>query len=273
MCEFCMKHGAGKKWYLQAQNYAADRVRGSRRFRDGLRWLLEEKPDAAALHARRMRLLDLPIVGWAAKRFITAKMKPFHFGQVLSLADVERAFGLADEINLFPCACRRQLKGRRDERFCFGLGSYPREVLEEMPELAADAQRLTVVEATELIRDLDRRGLVHTIWTLETPFIVGVCSCRPGECLGLEYTRAGARVLFPGESAYRIDPGRCVACGVCETRCFFQAVAPASADGARRIDPARCNGCGLCASACPANAIDAQPRQPAPPHDHRHSHA
>ena len=24
MCEFCVQHGDGKKWYLQAENYAAD---------------------------------------------------------------------------------------------------------------------------------------------------------------------------------------------------------------------------------------------------------
>lgn len=69
-------------------------------------------------------------------------------------------------------------------------------MLEDLPEFVTDAQRLTVAEATELARDLDRRGLVHSIWTLDTPFIVGVCSCRPGECLGLDYTLAGARVLF-----------------------------------------------------------------------------
>ena len=261
MCEFCMKHGAGKKWYLQAQNYSADRVRGSQRFRDGMRWLLEETPNQAAVLKRRMRLLDLPIVGWAAKRFITSKMKPVHFGQVLALDDVVKVFGLADEINLFPCMCRRQLTGKRDERYCFGLGSYPREVMEDMPEFVADAQRLTVEEATELVRDFERRGLVHTVWTLETPFIVAVCSCRPGECLGLEYTLAGARVMFKGESAFRVEPTRCIACGVCEKRCYFHAIAPGSTCGTRRIDHANCNGCGLCASACPAGAISVQTKQ------------
>ncbi len=256
-----MKHGAGAKWYLQAYNHSADLVRGSPRFRDGLRWLLEEKPNESEVFKRRMRLLGLPVVGWAAKRFITRKMKPLHFGQVLSLDDVEKVFGLADEINLFPCMCRRQLTGKRDERYCFGLGSYPREVMEDMPEFVAGAQRLSVAEATELARDLERRGLVHTVWTLETPFIVGVCSCRPGECLGLEYTRAGAKVMFKGESTFQVDPGLCIACGVCEGRCYFQAVAPVSESGTRRIDPRVCNGCGLCASACPAGAISAHARK------------
>jgi ferredoxin len=253
-----MKHGAGKKWYLQAQNYSADRVRGSQHFRDGLRWLLKETPDERAVVERRMRLLDLPIVGWAAKRFITRKMKPFHFGQVLTLDDVERVFSLVDEINLFPCVCRRHLTGKRDERYCFGLGSYPREVFEDIPEFVADTQRLSLQEATELVRDLERRGLVHTIWTLDTPFIVSVCSCRPGECLGLDYTLAGAKVMFKGEHRFHVDPAVCNACGVCEERCYFHAVTGDRENGTRRIDPARCNGCGLCASACPVSAISVE---------------
>lgn len=264
MCEFCMKHGAGKKWYLQARNYCADRVRGSQRFRDAIRWLLEETADEPAVLRRRKRLLSLPIVGWAAKRFITRTMKPIHFGQILTLADVERVFGLVDEINLFPCLCRRRLTGKRDERCCFGLGSYPREVFEDMPEFAVDTQRLSVGEATELARDFERRGLVHTIWTLETPFIVGICSCRPGECLGLEYTLAGARVMFNGEQTFRIDPAVCTACGTCTKRCYFQAVAADAKSGKRRIDPAICSGCGLCASACPVSAISAEAKQERP---------
>ncbi|TFF89247.1 MAG: hypothetical protein EU549_01310, partial [Promethearchaeota archaeon] len=26
MCEYCLKHGAGKKWYLNAQNYKLDQL-------------------------------------------------------------------------------------------------------------------------------------------------------------------------------------------------------------------------------------------------------
>ena len=31
MCEFCIKHGEGKKWYLQAKNYAEDLLSDLRR--------------------------------------------------------------------------------------------------------------------------------------------------------------------------------------------------------------------------------------------------
>ena len=31
MCEFCLKHGEGKKWYLQASNYSDDLLSDIRR--------------------------------------------------------------------------------------------------------------------------------------------------------------------------------------------------------------------------------------------------
>ena len=31
MCEFCVKHGEGKKWYLEAKNYAEDLLSDLRR--------------------------------------------------------------------------------------------------------------------------------------------------------------------------------------------------------------------------------------------------
>ena len=33
MCEFCLKHGEGKKWYLLAQNYSDDLLSDVRRRR------------------------------------------------------------------------------------------------------------------------------------------------------------------------------------------------------------------------------------------------
>jgi len=31
MCEFCLKHGEGQKWYLQAKNYSEDLLNDVRR--------------------------------------------------------------------------------------------------------------------------------------------------------------------------------------------------------------------------------------------------
>jgi hypothetical protein len=72
MGEFCVKHGAGKKWYLQAENYSEDLLSGLRR-RD---FILE------------------------------------FFGQVLPLEDIEKIFGFVNSIVRVPCICRHVTLGR-----------------------------------------------------------------------------------------------------------------------------------------------------------------
>ncbi len=47
-----------------------------------------------------------------------------------------------------------------------------------------------------------------------------------------------------------IDSELCRSCGVCETTCKFDAIAPDF-----RVDPIMCEGCGVCYISCPYNAI------------------
>ena len=56
MCEFCVKHGEGKTWYLRAENYAEDLLSDLRRRR-----FIEEfvsRPEHLADGARRLERLD-----------------------------------------------------------------------------------------------------------------------------------------------------------------------------------------------------------------------
>lgn len=53
----------------------------------------------------------------------------------------------------------------------------------------------------------------------------------------------------------RIDPSRCLDCGMCREVCNFGAVAE-NAEGAMEIDPLSCEGCGVCVHFCPGGAID-----------------
>ncbi len=58
--------------------------------------------------------------------------------------------------------------------------------------------------------------------------------------------------FYSGHEAV-IDPELCTACGLCQEKCRFQAIA---ADGeAFRVDPLKCEGCKLCVTLCPAGAI------------------
>ncbi len=53
----------------------------------------------------------------------------------------------------------------------------------------------------------------------------------------------------------KIDPSRCLDCGMCREVCNFGAVAE-NAEGAMEIDPLSCEGCGVCVHFCPGGAID-----------------
>ena len=62
MCEFCLKHGEGKKWYLRAENYSADLLSDARRRR-----FVEEffAGDSLREAPRRLEALDLEAVAKA----------------------------------------------------------------------------------------------------------------------------------------------------------------------------------------------------------------
>jgi len=53
----------------------------------------------------------------------------------------------------------------------------------------------------------------------------------------------------------KIDPSRCLDCGMCREVCNFGAVGE-NTEGAMAIDPLSCDGCGVCVHFCPAGAID-----------------
>src|SRR3972149_445229 len=97
MCQFCHRHGEGKKWYLQAKNYSQD--------------LLSD--------LRRRRFTQGAIRG-----SITRRMKKVHFGQVLPLEDVEAIFGFVNSIVRVPCICRHATLGR-EARYCYGVSMGP----------------------------------------------------------------------------------------------------------------------------------------------------
>ncbi|MEW6358662.1 MAG: 4Fe-4S binding protein [Planctomycetota bacterium] len=255
MCEFCMKHGNGKKWYLEAKNYSTDLVKNSQRFKDLLNWLLSGAEAGGDAIEKFRKYLRLPVVGRALSWMTTRKMKRDHFGQVIPLEDVKNVFELVDVIYGFPCVCRRYLLGNDDERYCFGVGNFGKEFLDDIPSFGGGAQELTLQEACELAEGFEKKGLVHTIWTLDTPFIIGICSCKPGECMAMEMTLGmRTKVMFKGEYLFRIDPEKCVGCRKCMKTCYFGAMDYLESEKRCQVNPYKCHGCGLCRRVCPAGA-------------------
>jgi MinD superfamily P-loop ATPase len=59
--------------------------------------------------------------------------------------------------------------------------------------------------------------------------------------------------FYSGHEAV-IREADCIACGLCQTLCRFDAIQESG--GKFRIDSASCEGCGVCVEFCPAKAID-----------------
>ncbi len=90
MCEFCLKHGEGEKWYLQTKNYSEDLLADVRRRR-----FIEQFSDPAVIAGeigkgvRGMeRLQRMPrFISYMLKRMLVRNMKKVHFGQVVPIEE------------------------------------------------------------------------------------------------------------------------------------------------------------------------------------------
>lgn len=124
MCEFCIQHGEGKKWYLQARNYSEDLLSDLRRRRFIADFF--GHPEHLDRDSKQMeKLRQAPaFVQRAVRAHVVRRMKKWHFGQVLPLEDVEAIFGFVNSIVRVPCICRHVTLGR-EARYCYGVSLGP----------------------------------------------------------------------------------------------------------------------------------------------------
>jgi Pyruvate/2-oxoacid:ferredoxin oxidoreductase delta subunit len=265
MCEFCHEHGEGKKWYLQAKNYSlellnqerkliyysvnniGERVISSLKYLDSLR----NSPEALKR--------DLPL--------IVAKRKKAHWGQVVTLEEIEQILDMSTDITRLPCACRSTLCGVSDARFCFGISTPPKDDAgnAQYPDYSKDIEKLTIEEAKKIFREHDHNGLVHSVWTFGTPFIGGICNCTANDCLAMKsQLRLGIPMFFKAEYVASIDWEKCSGCKNCFKNCNFGAIIFSPTSQKCYINQFQCYGCGVCRALCPRDAIILKDRNTIP---------
>lgn len=273
MCQFCVQHGDGKKWYLEAGNYAADLT--SDLARRG--YMLDFISDFDKHRAQCIAGLELinampkPIREPIRRKVLTG-FRENHFGQPVPLEDCERIFDIATSITRMPCVCRR-FAATRDEAWCMAVTVRPvDDVLAEGFGSMADGpdvsafQHLTKAEAVAMLRDAEEHGLMHSVWTFMTPFIAAICNCNDASgCMAMRLTRQlGTKIMWKGEYVASVDAEACAGCRRCESRCPFGAIRWVAAEKRAEIDAAACWGCGVCRSACTADAIALADRSAVP---------
>ena len=276
MCEFCHKHGEGKKWYLEAKNYSEDLMGDLERRRELLVGFFS-RPDK---HLKGIRLLENlqkapAAVRKAAIKAVVRRQKKHHYGQVVPYEDLERIMDFVSSVTRIACICR-QATVRSEQRYCYAVSLLPNE--ENFLRIIRDAgisylsgpdvkglESLDKREALEALRRHEAEGLCHTIWTFETPFIGGICNCDQSDCLAMRAAfRAKTPLFFKAEYVAQASPDLCNGCRLCLRLCPFGAMFYSAARRKVEVNPQACYGCGICRSACQRKAISLLDRSAVP---------
>ena len=275
MCEFCHKHGEGKKWYLKAENYSDDLASDlkRRKFIADFFSHAEYRPEGSA---ELERLRTMPgYVKRVLLPFLVRRQKKVHYGQVLPIEDVERIFGFVTSVVRLPCICRYINLGT-DQRFCYGISLAPqggemRRIIEEIdmgyltgPDTSG-LEDLPKEEALENFRQYEKEGLCHSVWTFVAPFIGGICNCDRSDCGAMQATITGGfPVMFRAEYVAEVNPELCNGCRQCMRVCQFGAIGYSAANKKAFIDHLHCYGCGVCRASCTQDAIHLHDRASVP---------
>jgi len=275
MCEFCMKHGEGKKWYLEAKNYSEDLMSDIRR-----RKFIEDffsDTDQLKVAAERMDKFDS--APWLVRRSVRWRLARFfkknHHGQVLPIEDIEKIFGFTNSIVRVSCICRKIIHGR-EERYCYGISMAPDggkfvEMVKSLdPSLfsgpdSKGLETLSKEDALTLFKEHESEGLCHSIWTFGSPFIAGICNCDRPDCMAMQTTVThGIPCMYRAEYVAQLNPELCTGCRQCMRVCQFGAISYSAGSKKVAIDPRLCYGCGVCRAVCEKNAIQLEDRSKVP---------
>jgi ferredoxin len=269
MCEFCIQHGEGKIWYLEAKNYSEELHNEERKlFMKGFFEDVEQEVVTKVGGLDKLLARD-PAAARAMFPALVEQQKKDHWGQVVPLENVEQILDMSLSVVRVPCVCRSTLRGVRDARFCFGVtaaqSDFVTETVQPYPDFSSDLEVLTTEEAKKAIQKLDQRGLVHTVWTFKTPFIGGICNCTVNDCMALKTrTRMGLQTFFKAEYVATIDWETCNGCRDCMKSCNFGAISYSAYVQKCSINQVQCYGCGVCRAGCLQDAITLSDRNAIP---------
>jgi len=263
MCEFCTKHGEGKKWYLRVENYSkelCEKLKSEEtgvyfgknfnkimNFFEGAFGVIDKMP-------RSMRQL--------AKSLHSMWQKKMHIGQVIPLEDAYEVLERMSSIVRLPCLCRRY-SVKEEGRYCLGITLNPikdetkrnvANIFYGSPDLS-NLEYLTFDEVKSLLAEYDKKGLVHTIWTMKTPYVVAVCNCEVNSCTGFRFVHRGIKAVLRAEYVAVLDPEKCIGCSACLKNCHFNAIHYVEEVRKVHIHAEACYGCGLCRAKCDQGAI------------------
>ena len=257
MCEFCTRHGEGKKWYEVMENYSAEMLAHTERQKYMKHFIPNIQRSATANIAKLEWAKRTFPAGYRFIRSIgTYRMKKIHYGQVVPLEDALGILDMVDSITRVACVCRSVTAGNKNARYCLMLGIDPEGSMLDYADLRASLETISHEEAKELMKKFDEDGLVHSVWTFKTPFIGAICNCDH-DCLAYKVQISSdlLNVMFKAEYIAAVEHSQCVGCRNCVKLCQFGAIEYSAINKKCVINPLRCYGCGVCRNGCKKAAI------------------
>lgn len=265
MCEFCIKHGEGKKWYENMANYSREvflQVNSEEKLQHFLLHFGQSMRDGLASASKWKKRLP-GIYGFLVYPWLTNRQKKNHFGQILPIEDVEHIVDQVRSIVRLPCICRKINTGNA-KRCCYAVGLDMTHILKDQPDFC-EFDRIGRDIAKEEMRHLDQEGFTHSVWTFQTPFIGTICNCDQ-DCMAykIQYRFELAQVMWKGEYVAEVDWDRCRGCRQCQKKCYFDAIRYDRRQQKCQVDIRNCYGCGTCRATCQEDAISLLDRRSIP---------
>ena len=122
----------------------------------------------------------------------------------------------------------------------------PLEGVENVLDRVDTVHLATLATARTEIRDLDKKGMSHSVWTFNTPYISAICNCDQ-DCTAyqIHYRWQLAEVMEKIEYVANIDADRCRGCKLCRKQCVFDVINYDRTNAKYTIEITNCYGCGI----------------------------
>jgi ferredoxin len=171
------------------------------------------------------------------------------------LRDVEKLSEGQAHIAVGTCVCQWAMgkpaePAVKDITIWYGAEIYTRHHPDKYRFITAD-------EAVALLREFHDQGLtpVAEFCMQDRRWMFVLCNCDSEICGPTRIYNLTGRTLYPGPYLAEQDDALCLGrekCGACVSRCHFHAN---RVDGDQvRLDPKKCLGCGLCVTTCRGKA-------------------
>ena len=269
MCEFCIKHGEGKKWYLNVKNYSQDLVNDIIRRKYVRRFFYGADKGYKEYFPLLKKLpFNMPIIGPSLKAFLRRRLIPEHWGQVIPIEDVEKILSITNSIVRIPCVCRKIITGK-EMRTCFVITLNPESIklVDQSyfggPDVAK-FEKIDKASALNFMKEQESRGSFHSIWTFKTPFIGALCNCDDTGCIAMKMYKEVTPIFFNAEYIIKLDKNECNGCKACIKICQFDALEYDTVNEKVKVDYKKCCGCGICRAVCKKNAMSLRERLSVP---------